>query len=247
MFLQCYMWWNSSISLASCSVIFSALSLNLLSKLIFTTWRLVIFAIFIMGNAEPIQCQIIPGKRIKRLFNLQEKSHVMHEESEHEFGQFYRLIWRIYFPGEDVCQFESGVPWRTIVAVVHRGKWLKVRVQDPVVAGVTVEVDNQVPRGVLGVRLLRPAADLGLQVSEGARPSVVDADGAVLEWAVLSPWTGGQSLWRECCWYRVLRVPVTQVLWIYRTCPLIWSKGCVILWHAIHASFWPINKWRHRA
>ena len=165
-----------------------------------------------------------------------------YEESEHEFGQFYRLIWRIYFPGEDVCQFESGVPCRTIVAVVHRGKWLKVRVQNPVVAGVTVEVDNQVPGGVLGVRLLRPAADLGLQVSEGARPSVVDADCAVLEWAVLSPWTGGQSLWRECCWYRVLRVPVTQVLWIYRTCPLVWSKGCVILWHAIHASFWPINK-----
>ena len=31
-----------------------------------------------MGNGEPIQRQIIPGKRIKRLFNLQEKSHVMH-------------------------------------------------------------------------------------------------------------------------------------------------------------------------
>ena len=108
----------------------------------------------------------------------------------------YRLICRIDFSGEDVPQFKSSVSW-AVIAVVHGWKWLKVCVQDPVVSWVAIEVDNQVSRSVLWVGLLRPAADLSVEVFEGAWADVVDADSAVLEGAILGARAGGESLGGE--------------------------------------------------
>ena len=134
-------------------------------------------------DRKPVQSQIVPPERVQRRFNLKNLVDLGLLLFSEVLSHAYCFIRWILLPGQDPSQLKPRAH-RGIGAGINGSVGLKVRVKDPVVAGIAKEVDDQVSRGILRVGLLCPSADLVKgAVSEGT--GVVHTDGAVVKEAVL--------------------------------------------------------------